>query len=178
MNEGTHRVIMGLGNPGVKYRFTRHNLGQLVVETVAERLGWKFKEEKGLGLQSAKGKRGITTLHLIIPLTYMNESGRAARNYLEYYKLSVKDLAAIMDDTALPFGQLRIRKKGSSGGHNGLKSIEECLGTQEYMRLKIGIGRHNPDQELADYVLEKFTEEERRALPSILDAATAIVLQL
>lgn len=108
-------------------------------------------------------------LHLIRPMTYMNESGHAIRSYMDYYKLSPQDVAVVVDDADLPFGELRLRSQGSAGGHNGLKSVENHLGTQNYTRLKLGIGR---DKEygvsLRDYVLDPFSKQEAETLPEFL----------
>lgn len=173
-----HRVIVGLGNPGEKYANTRHNMGFLVLQTFAQMNALNFKEEKQFHALVAKGKQDETIIHLLLPLTYMNESGRAVHRYLNFYRLHVSDLIVVVDDTALPFGQMRLRPLGSAGGHNGLKSIETYLGTREYIRLRIGIGQNLKDETLADYVLGKFNNEEIAALPEIVQEGSLILKSL
>jgi len=162
-------VILGLGNPGKQYAFTRHNLGYLIVQRLAELQGCQFKEDKQIHALVAKSKEGETTLHYLLPLTYMNESGRALRAYLDFYKLASGDVIVVSDDVALPYGEMRIREAGSSGGHNGLKSVQKHLATQNYVRLRMGIGEKERKGELADYVLEPFSSEEMQNLPLYID---------
>jgi peptidyl-tRNA hydrolase, PTH1 family len=156
-------VIVGLGNPGKEYALTRHNLGYLVVQALAEQYGWPFKEERRFRALAAKGKVDEAMVHLVLPATYMNESGVAVRSYLDFYKLGPKDLVVVSDDIALPFGTMRLRAQGSAGGHNGLKSVEAHLQTRDYARLRMGIGRDDR-ADLADYVLDRFTREESEQL--------------
>src|SRR5262245_36519769 len=125
-----HCVVVGLGNPGERYARTRHNMGYMVVQALAEAFGWTFKEERQLKVCVAKGKVDQMTVHLILPMTFMNESGWAVRRYLDLYKLAPRNLRVVCDDIALPFGTLRVRSKGSAGGHNGLKSLETHLATR------------------------------------------------
>lgn len=165
-------LIVGLGNPGKTYEDTRHNIGFRVVKTLANKYGITFRPS----LVRAKGSLGEGRVHekktqLLLPLTYMNESGLAVKKCANYYKIATENLIVVTDDVALPFGELRIRTKGSCGGHNGLRSIEAHLGTQEYTRLRIGVGDPN-EGELADYVLNRFTVEEQRVLPDIVERAT------
>jgi PTH1 family peptidyl-tRNA hydrolase len=108
------------------------------------------------------------TFHFILPTSYMNESGRVVQRYLSFFRLTPADLTVVADDIALPFGSLRLRSGGSSGGHNGLKNIEAHLGSQQYIRLRIGVGSPNPSQELADYVLQRFSPPELEQLPEVL----------
>lgn len=172
------KVIVGLGNPGREYALTRHNLGFLVVEYLARDLGLTFKEQKQFVAATAKGKVGENKVHLLLPLTYMNESGRAVQSYLNYYELKPEQLIVATDDTALDFGQLRLRTSGSAGGHNGLKSIESALQTQDYMRLRLGIGAKHPHQALADYVLDVFGAEERVHLVEFVEKGANILKRL
>lgn len=167
-------MIVGLGNPGKKYERTRHNMGFLAVQQLAHELGWVFKEENRFHALVAKGSLGEHSLTLLMPTTYMNESGRAVRAYLDYYKLSPVNLVVVNDDVELPYGQIRLRPKGSAGGHNGLKSIETHLGTQHYVRLRLGIGR-GENKELVDHVLENFSQEELASLPDYMAKGAAAI---
>ena len=160
-------VVVGLGNPGREYAMTRHNLGYLVVSELARSLSAKWKLEPRFESIHAEAQFEGMKVHLLLPLTYMNESGRAVAKFLSFYKLGAQALTVVVDDLALPFGQERVRLSGSSGGHNGLKSIQAALGTMEYRRLRLGIG---PDtgvlkEEMVDFVLGQFTNEEKKALP-------------
>lgn len=177
-------VIAGLGNPGPEYALTRHNMGFLVVQGLASRLGssfggteWQFREDKQLQASVAKGKLAEGTLHLLLPMTYMNASGQAIRRYLDFYKLTPENLIVVCDDVAIAFGQLRVRSMGGSGGHNGLKSIQAHLHTQQYTRLRMGIGMQ-AQQPLAEYVLDRFTAEEMKKLPEIIDEGIKVLIRL
>lgn len=172
-----HYVIVGLGNPGLKYENTRHNIGWQAAKALARQLGLSFKEEKRFQALVSKGKYEGTTFHIVLPLTYMNESGKALKAYLDFHKLGTDVLIVISDDVELPFGQLRLRKQGSSGGHNGLKSIEAHLGTRQYVRLKMGIGRDLGVPVLADYVLDSFKPEEKAELDQFITSAVKAVLE-
>lgn len=171
-------VVVGLGNPGKKYEYTRHNIGFLVVKKAAHSLGWELNIDKRFNARVVKNQYAGNSLHMILPETYMNESGRTVRSYIDYYKLTPADIIVICDDVELPFGELRLRQKGSSGGHNGLKSIEAYLGTQEYMRLKMGVGKDIQGNTLADYVLDAFKPEEFALLPSFIELGVAALLKL
>lgn len=162
-------VLVGLGNPGKKYEFTRHNIGFLVASAFAHRFEMGFKTEKRLFAEVAKGRFEGRQCHVVLPTTYMNESGRAVRAYLEFHKLAPCSLLVISDDVELPFNQIRLRQKGGSGGHNGLKSIEQHLATQEYSRLKMGVGKDLQERTLADYVLDPFKPEEFALLPQFIE---------
>lgn len=169
------RVIAGLGNPGKNYELTRHNLGFLVVEVLAEKLGWEFRESKEFNSRVAKGKIAENTVYLLLPQTYMNESGRAVRQFLNFYKIPPSSLVVVADDVAIPFGETRLRRMGSSGGHNGLKSIELHLGTRDYPRLRMGVGSEFTNMSLADHVLSGFTADELSRLPDFVKkGATAL----
>jgi PTH1 family peptidyl-tRNA hydrolase len=172
-----HRLFVGLGNPGKKYEMTRHNIGFMVVKAMGTSLGWEFREKKYCQAWVAKGEFQGKTIHLMMPSTFMNESGLAVRRYMEDIKLEPHDLLVIVDDIALPYGELRLRSEGSAGGHNGLKSIEAHLGTRHYARLRIGIGHHG-EVDLADYVLDKFTSDEQRTLPECVQRGTQVINQL
>lgn len=174
----SHYVLVGLGNPGHRYERTRHNIGYLVASSVAQIAGMTFKEEKRFHALVARGLYLGKTLHILLPLTYMNESGRSVGSYLSFYRLKAKDLIVISDDVELPFGELRLRARGSSGGHNGLKSIEAHLGTQEYLRLKMGIGKALAAATLAEYVLDLFKPEEAAVLDEFIGRAADLVKSL
>ncbi|MDX2286463.1 MAG: aminoacyl-tRNA hydrolase [Bacteroidia bacterium] len=165
-------LIAGLGNPGPEYRDTRHNVGFMVLEQLIFRFGASAQSDRYA--QTALIRHKGRMLHLIMPMTYMNLSGKAVRYYMEKLDLTRDQLLVIVDDLALPAGQVRLRPKGSDGGHNGLKSINELLGYQEYARLRIGIGSDFPQGRQADYVLSPFTAEEwprmREALTFCEDA--------
>jgi len=168
------RLVVGLGNPGLGYRATRHNMGYEVVKKIAKQQHWSFKRERGLEGKVARGKMHEKELILLLPLTYMNKSGVAVERSLEEFHVSLENLLVIVDDTALSFGKLRFRKTGSSGGHNGLKSIEAHLRTDHYPRLRIGIGACT-GSDLAAYVLGPFSREEKGCLPEIQERAIEAV---
>lgn len=168
-------LVVGLGNPGKAYEKTRHNIGWNVLKFFAEKHGFVFKsalsEVKG---NLALGRQGGKKVFLLHPMTYMNQSGSAVKLCTDYFKIPLSHLMVISDEADLPFGKLRLRKKGSAGSHNGLKSIEYFLQSQEYPRLRVGIGQ--PDKgELADYVLGNFTEEENNELPKIIEKAVGVI---
>jgi PTH1 family peptidyl-tRNA hydrolase len=161
-------VIVGLGNPGRKYAYTRHNMGYMVLQTFAQQLEWSFKEEKEVFASVAKGKIYQGMLHLLLPETYMNESGKAVKRYLDLFHLKHQDLIVVCDDVWLDFGRLRVRPSGSSGGHNGLKSIQQYCQTQDFIRLRMGVGRPPESEELTSHVLGEFSLEEKESLASFL----------
>jgi len=174
-------VCVGLGNPGINYASTRHNLGFMVVEELARQLGMTFRESKPFQAALAKGNwpeaphRGI---HLLLPLTYMNESGRAVRKYVDYLKMEPSQVVVVSDDAALKLGGLRLREGGSSGGHNGLKSLSLHLGTEDYVRLKMGIGSNAEHESLADYVLSDFTQEETPQIEEAIKRGVKVLKML
>lgn len=167
------RLIAGLGNPGKAYEQTRHNAGFFVVEELARREGADWKAEKNHFAETARTSWGW----LVKPLTYMNESGRAIQSLAAYYKISAEEVLVIFDDFALPLGQIRLRKSGSSGGHNGMESASLHLGSREIPRLRIGIG--SPNGQTRDYVLDKFTPDELPVLKrAVLRAADCVETSL
>lgn len=170
-------LFVGLGNPGPQYEMTRHNMGYLVIQSFAYRLGWSLKEDRRFSANVTKGVLENQTIHLLLPLTYMNLIGNSVRRYIDYFKIPVNSLVIITDDIALPFEQLRLRSMGSAGGHNGLKSIEACLGTSHYKRLRMGIG-HPGEKMLANYVLETFSQTEQRELPAFIDRGVKVLQRL
>lgn len=172
-------VIVGLGNHGKEYAQTRHNMGWMVVEELARQQGWTFKDDKRFSAYTAKGVIGRNDVRLLLPTTYMNLSGQALGKYLSYYKLSSRGVLVVADDIALDFGEVRVRTYGSSGGHNGLKSIEALLGTRHYLRVRIGIGSHLGSQRiLTDYVLDAFSREEAERLPLVCKAGAEVLKKL
>lgn len=169
-SESEKALIVGLGNPGKKYELTRHNFGQMVLSAFAESSSFSFKKERDLKGELAKGDWKEKKLFLLFPTTYVNLSGESVRKTMQFFKIPTEDVLILSDDVALPFGTLRFRVKGSAGGHNGLKDIEEQLGTQEYQRLKLGVSEPAVGY-LEDYVLAPFTKEEQEKIPEITTQA-------
>jgi PTH1 family peptidyl-tRNA hydrolase len=167
------RVFIGLGNPGARYQDTRHNLGCMVVRLMAQQHSLSFKREDRLTVDAVRANVDRTAMHLVLPTTFMNNSGRAVQRYLCYLRLAIADIVVVVDDVALPFGEVRLRLSGSAGGHNGLKNIEMHLGTQQYIRLRLGVGSPPPGYDLADYVLERFSAAEMAQLPQFLNKGAA-----
>ena len=166
------KLIVGLGNPGREYRDTRHNVGFLVVDEIARRHGLALALAPSQVPETFVAKRyGAEPLLVAKPLTYMNRSGDAVAALARYYDIGVADLLVVVDEAALPFGRLRARARGSAGGHNGLTSIIERLGTTEFARLRLGVGRGDPQRDLADYVLSTFEPGERAELEGFIARA-------
>jgi PTH1 family peptidyl-tRNA hydrolase len=165
--ESPFYLIVGLGNPGRSYEKTRHNIGFQVVETLAEKHGWSFRDVKAFHGLLAEGTVGDKKILLLKPQTYMNSSGEAVKVCSAYYKVPLTQILVVSDDIYLSFGRLRVKTSGGSGGHNGLKSIESHLGTQVYMRLRVGVS-NKESGDLADYVLSPFQEEEKQKLPGVV----------
>jgi PTH1 family peptidyl-tRNA hydrolase len=164
----TFKLIAGLGNPGSEYLFTRHNVGFLILDSWVDEENVPFRDERDRYSQLAALHSGE---RLVKPMTYMNESGKAIAAWLDWLKLTVNDLLVIVDDVALPMGQLRLRPEGSSGGHNGLKSIESHLGTDRYARLRCGVDAVPPGWALERWVLSRFRPEEEDALGRMIRTA-------
>jgi peptidyl-tRNA hydrolase, PTH1 family len=167
------KVVVGLGNPGSPYAGTRHNAGWLVVDRVAERAGWTGRGRQRDASNVVMGRFRGLDLTLVKPLTYMNDSGTAVRKVLAREHAPLSDVLVVADDFALPFGKLRFREGGGHGGHNGLRSIIDELGTEKFSRLRVGIG--DPGQAAIDHVLSKFEPDERQRLDEFLDAAADAV---
>jgi PTH1 family peptidyl-tRNA hydrolase len=167
-------LIAGLGNIGPEYAFTRHNIGFMVLDRMAAQYDFKFSFEK-LALVAEWKYKG-RQFYFIKPTTFMNLSGKAIRYYLDQYKIPVENLLVITDELQLDFGTTRLKPKGSSGGHNGLKNIEALLGTSEYARLRFGIGNNFPRGRQVDYVLKPFSNEELSELPVFLDKAGDMIV--
>ena len=167
-------IIAGLGNPTREYEKTRHNVGFDTIDVLADKLNTSVDEKKFKGLYG----RGIIAGEKVIllkPQTFMNLSGESVREAADFYKVDPEHIIVIYDDISLDVGQLRIRKKGSAGGHNGIKNIIAHLGTQEFPRIKVGVGDKPPRMDLADYVLSRFSKEDREKMEQAFkDAAEAV----
>src|SRR6478736_3649053 len=166
-------LIAGLGNIGPEYELTRHNIGFLTLDRIADNHKLKFETHRLA--DKAKLKYKGRQLHLIKPNTYMNLSGKAIAYWLQELKISKENLLVIVDDIALPFSSLRLRGKGSAAGHNGLKNIEEILGGQEYARLRFGIGSEYSKGQQVDYVLGNFSQPEFDSMPALMDKAAETI---
>ena len=164
----TYKLIAGLGNPGPQYLFTRHNVGFLILDAWADEERAAFRDERARLSHSVALDSGE---RLVKPMTYMNESGKAIAAWIDWLKLKVEDLLVVVDDVALPMGQIRLRPGGSAGGHNGLKSIENCLGTDRYARLRCGVDAVPPGWALESWVLSRFRTEEEDALGQMIQTA-------
>jgi PTH1 family peptidyl-tRNA hydrolase len=172
------QLLVGLGNPGSRYAETRHNVGFMVLERMAARSGVPFRSQPKLHGLLAELVTGPARLRLLMPQTFMNESGRAIRAALDWYRLVPGQLLVVVDDMDLPFGRLRLRAAGSAGGHNGLRSTIQHLGTQEFARLRIGIGApaleaQERRERTVGHVLGRFSPAERPALEAVLDEVAA-----
>jgi PTH1 family peptidyl-tRNA hydrolase len=166
------KLIVGLGNPGREYRETRHNVGFMVVEEIARRYALSWAQAPSQVPDAFIAKRyGTEPVLLAKPLTYMNLSGDAVAALMRYYDVPVQDALIVIDEADLPFGKLRARARGSAGGHNGLKSIIERLGTTEFSRLRLGVGRGDDKRKLGDHVLSIFERSERAELESFITRA-------
>lgn len=167
-------LIVGLGNIGAEYELTRHNIGFLVLDRLADEQGVKFEMNK-LAFTSEVKYKG-RTLHLVKPTTYMNLSGKAVNHYLQHLKIPKENLLVITDDLALPYGKIRMKPKGSAGGHNGLKSIEQLTGGQNYPRLRFGVGDGFAKGQQVDYVLSPFDKKEMDELVLNMDCTIDAIL--
>lgn len=167
------KIVVGLGNPGDQYAQTRHNIGWMVLDRLADRAGWSGRGRTRDASSIVMGRyRGLDLL-LAKPLTFMNESGLAVRKLLAREHAPLTEMLVVADDFALPFGRLRFREGGGAGGHNGLRSIIDELGTEKFSRLRIGIGE--PDRAAIDHVLSRFHPAERQRLDELLEAAADAV---
>jgi peptidyl-tRNA hydrolase, PTH1 family len=172
-------LIFGLGNPGSRYQFTRHNIGFMVLEKLAAQLEVDLKQKSFDALWNRGKVAGINVI-LAMPQTYMNLSGNAARKLLAYFKVDISNLIVIHDDLDLPFGAVRLKAGGGDAGHKGLKSIITCLGSADFMRVRMGIGKPSDKSRVEDYVLQRFDSGETDSLQQIIrlaaEAATDIVI--
>ena len=163
------RLIVGLGNPGKKYEHTRHNVGFLVVDALAKELNVTFKNKTALEAEIAESDQIV----LLKPQTFMNVSGRSVKAFVSKHKCNASDILVIYDDADLPFGEIRFKAAGSSGGHNGMQSIlEQFPNGSPLARIRVGIGRSvHPDVPLDVFVLQKWTEEELKKIPGVIESA-------
>lgn len=166
-------LIVGLGNIGPEYQNTRHNIGFTILDAFAKASNVFFTDKRYGAVCEIKLKGH--TLILLKPSTFVNRSGLAVRYWMEKEKIEVQNLLVIVDDISLPFGTLRLKPKGADAGHNGLKSIQETLGHNQYARLRIGIGNNYPRGKQVEYVLGQWTEEEAKALPKLVEQAIEII---
>ena len=168
------KLVVGLGNPGPEYRETRHNVGFLVVDELAKR--WRVEDDWREKFEALVTRTGVgdDAVHLAKPLTFMNLSGQAIAGLAGFYKIDPADVFVVTDDVALPLGRLRARREGGAGGHNGLKSVIQHLGTQAFPRMRVGVGRGDDRRDLADHVLGRFEAGEREIVSAaVLRAADA-----
>jgi PTH1 family peptidyl-tRNA hydrolase len=167
------QLVVGLGNPEPKYEKTRHNIGFEVIDTLARRAGVAWSENRRFQALFGEGRGPAgSKLRLLKPLTYMNRSGQAIRAAIDWYKLPSKSVLVVYDDMDLPIGRLRLRLSGSAGGHNGMKSAIAHLGTQDFPRLRIGIGQSGEDKDTVSHVLGKFSPQEAPLVSEVLQLAT------
>ncbi len=171
------KLIVGLGNPGKEYERTRHNVGWWVIDRVCRELNLELSREKFKGLYgelpTSRGK-----VILLKPLTYMNRSGESVKGFVKFFKLEPQEVLVVYDDLDLPLGKIRLRKKGSSGGHKGLKSVIEQLGTDNFPRLRVGIGRPERKEEVVNFVLSPFKEGELPIVEEAVERAAKCVLEI
>jgi PTH1 family peptidyl-tRNA hydrolase len=165
-------LIVGLGNPGAEYAQTRHNAGFLLVEKLAAQWKTGWTNERKFAARIAKAERSGKRVLLCEPQTFMNLSGETVGALKDFYQLPLKQILVAVDDADLPFGEIRLRASGSSGGHHGLESIEQHLASREFARLRIGIGRRDGMREITNYVLGKFDPAENKLLEKVLDRAS------
>jgi PTH1 family peptidyl-tRNA hydrolase len=164
-------LVVGLGNPGPQYAKTRHNIGFMVAELLAGRIGASFKVHKRSGAEIATGRLGGRSVVLAKPRTFMNESGRQVGPLAKFYSVAPADVIVIHDELDIDFGRLRLKLGGGEGGHNGLRSVANALGTKDFQRVRIGIGRPPGRKDPAAFVLENFTAAERTEVPTICEQA-------
>jgi PTH1 family peptidyl-tRNA hydrolase len=174
MHKDLIRLIVGLGNPGTAYTKTRHNIGFTVLQAFAKARGLSFRSLPGAKGEIAMADSVEKQMILLKPKTYMNSSGTAVKFCVESFHVPLQHLLVVADDIYLPFGRMRLRPEGSAGGHNGLKSIESHLGTQQYTRLRIGVG-DRLSGDLSDHVLGVFSQDEQAELPDVIDQAVDVI---
>jgi PTH1 family peptidyl-tRNA hydrolase len=164
-------LIVGLGNPGPQYAKTRHNIGFMVADLLAARLGAPFKVHKRSGAEIVTGRLGNRSVVVAKPRTFMNESGRHVGPLAKFYSVSPADVIVIHDELDIDFGKIRLKLGGGEGGHNGLRSVANALGTKDFQRVRIGIGRPPGRKDPAAFVLETFTSAERAEIPTLCELA-------
>ena len=163
-------LIVGLGNPGDRYKNTRHNVGFMAVDAIADALNIPVSTIKFKGLYG-EGRAFGKKVRLLKPTTYMNESGQSVRACMDYFKIEPEEVLVLVDDIDIAFGTIRLRKSGSAGTHNGLKSIIYQLQSDQFPRLKIAVGKKNPHMDLANFVLSTFTDEEEKVMAETIEKA-------
>jgi len=171
------KIVVGLGNPGVKYEFTRHNIGFMILDNLARNIKIEFKKVKSYYSLISRGMINNHKVILIKPQTFMNLSGRAVRKAVSYYKIPLQDLLIVYDDLNLELGQIRIRKKGSTGGHKGIESIMQYLNSEDIPRLRIGIGNPpvNFNSDCTSYVLSNFSYDEKDKIKEVMQLSTEAI---
>ena len=167
-------IIVGLGNPGKQYENTRHNVGFNVIDILAEEYGISVTKMKHKAL-IGEGRVGTEKVVLVKPVTYMNLSGESLAEIYNFYKVETSNIVVIYDDIDLDVGKIRIRKKGSGGTHNGMRSIIKCLGSNEFPRVRVGISKPKNGQDLADFVLSRFAKEDEKSLNESFENAVAAI---
>ncbi|MFH1678799.1 MAG: aminoacyl-tRNA hydrolase [Candidatus Omnitrophota bacterium] len=165
------KLIVGLGNPGRTYKYSRHNIGFLVIERLAENLNIKMKLCAAMKIYLGRGRARGEEVILVKPLTFMNLSGQSVNLLFKKYDFGLEDVLVVFDDVDLGWGKIRIRPKGSAGGHKGVKSIIDTLGSSNFARLRFGIGRPEFKAEVSDYVLSRWSKEEKKELAGCLNRA-------
>jgi len=171
-------LVVGLGNPGAQYASTRHNVGYLVVDELAARIGVRLGRHKRAHADSADGRLAGLRVTLLKSRSYMNESGGPVKAAADYARIPAERIVVIHDEIDIPFGSLRLKLGGGTGGHNGVKSTQQSLGTADFYRVRIGVGRPPGRQDAADYVLRGFSATERKDLPWLVDHAADAVEML
>ncbi|MEU6579346.1 aminoacyl-tRNA hydrolase [Nocardia sp. NPDC046763] len=172
-------LVVGLGNPGSEYERTRHNVGFLVADVLAERVGGRFTVHKKSGADLLEARLDGRKVLLAKPRTYMNLSGRPVAALAKFFSVPATEVIVVHDELDLPFGAIRLKRGGGEGGHNGLRSISQALTTKDYLRVRFGIGRPPGRQDPADYVLKPFSASERKEVPVIVEqTADAVELLL
>jgi PTH1 family peptidyl-tRNA hydrolase len=177
MTEDAPWLVVGLGNPGREYASNRHNVGFMVADLLASRVSGKFGRHKRAVAEVAEGRLGFGGPKLILakPLTFMNLSGAPVVALAQFFKVPVDNIVAVHDELDVPYGQVRVKRGGGEGGHNGLRSMSKSLGSKEYARVRFGIGRPPGRQDPADYVLSDFAGAERKELEFLVDRAADVV---
>ena len=170
-------LVVGLGNPGKEYAANRHNVGFLVADLLASRVGAKFGRSRRAHAEVAEGRLGFggPKLILVKPLTYMNLSGGPVAQLAQFFKVPLENVVAVHDELDVPFGEVRAKRGGGEGGHNGLRSMSKSLATKDYARVRVGISRPPGRQDPADYVLSDFSAAERKELDFLVDRAADVV---
>lgn len=170
------KIIVGLGNPGERYARTRHNAGFLVVDALANELSRSLRRSFRFKARMAGATLNEEELLLIKPLTYMNNSGGVVASIMAYRKIELEDMIVVLDDADMDIGRLRVRPKGSSGGHKGLESVIQCVGSEAFTRVRVGIGRDTGGRNLVEYVLTPFSGEEWRLFAGAVEQAAQAVI--